>query len=383
MKYKVSTDLNFMLGNHAVVEGAIAAGCRFFAGYPITPANEICEEFSKKMPKVGGIFIQMEDEIASICAVIGASWTGLKAMTATSGPGFSLMQEGIGYAAATETPCVIVDVQRIGPSTGSIFGQQGDIMQARWGSHGNCYEIIALAPSSVQDMFDLTIEAFNLSEEYRVPVILLAEATVGHLYETITIPKTEKITIVNRKKPSVSPEKFIPYEAPENTAPPMPAFGDGYRVYYTGHLHTREGYPVLSMPKFPLAEKVLRRISKKISLNIDKIVKFETKYVDDAKIIVVSYGFSARAALKAVLEAREIGIKAGYFRPVVIWPFHHQKVREVCASAKTIIVAEVNNGQILHEIQRSVGDSSKVVPLLKFVDTHTPDEILAKIKEVT
>jgi len=372
---------NFMLGNHACVEGALAAGCRFFAGYPITPATEIAERMAKRMPEVGGVFIQMEDELASVCAIIGASWAGLKAMTATSGPGFSLMQEGIGYAVATETPCVIVNVQRIGPSTGSIFGQQADIMQARWGTHGNCHEIIALAPSSVQEMFDLTVDAFNLSEEYRVPVILLTEASVSHLSESLAIQGTEEIKIVNRRKPTVPPESFLPWDAAENEAPPMATFGDGYRVYYTGHLHTGEGYPVLSLPKYPLAEKALKRLSSKIRLNIDKITRVETRYLHDAVTIVVSYGSSARAALRAVLEGKNAGIKVGYLRLITVWPFDHAKIRELCASADKVIVAEVNNGQIFHEIERSIGSSEKVVPLLKLADTHTPSEILAKIEE--
>lgn len=369
----------FMSGNDACVEGAIAAGCRFFAGYPITPASEIAERMSRRMLDVDGVFIQMEDEIASICAVIGASWTGLKAMTATSGPGFSLMQEGIGYAIATETPCVIVDVQRVGPSTGSIFSQQGDVMQARWGSHGGCYEIIALSPCSVQEMFDLTIKAFNLSEEFRVPVILLSEAAIGHLSERLVIP--ERIHVVSRRKPNVPPGEFKAFKALENEAPPMASFGDGYRVYYTGHLHTIEGRPVLSLEKYSLAEEVFKRISSKIKLNIDRITMFDAKYVDDAKVIVVSYGFSSRAVLRAVNEARNNGVKAGYLRLITLWPFNHHKVRELCSYADTVIVAEVNNGQILHEVQRAI-PSRRVIPLLKLVDTHTPSEVLAKIKEV-
>jgi len=382
MTKSIKSGMHFMLGNHAVVEGAIAAGCRFFAGYPITPASEVAEKMAQRMSEIGGTFIQMEDEIASICAIVGASWAGLKSMTATSGPGFSLMQEGIGYATAVEAPCVIVDVQRNGPSTGSIFSQQGDVMQARWGVHGNVSEIIALAPCSVQEMFDLTVEAFNLSEEYRVPTILLAEAAVGHLGESLIIPEPDQIQVVNRKKPTVSPEEFVPWAASEKDSPPMATFGDGYRVYYTAHLRTEKGYPVLSLPKYPLAEKVLKRFSSKIELNISKIAKFETKYLDDAKIIVISYGSSSRAALRAVLEARKTGIKAGYLRLITIWPFYHQKIKELCALAHTIIVAEVNNGQIVHEVQRSIGSSEKVVPLLKLVDTHTPNEILVKIEEV-
>lgn len=369
----------FMSGNDACVEGAIAAGCRFFAGYPITPANEIAERMAHRMFEVDGVFIQMEDEIASICAVIGASWTGLKAMTATSGPGFSLMQEGIGYAIATETPCVIVNVQRIGPSTGSIFSQQGDVMQARWGSHGGIYENIVLSPYSVQEMFSLTIEAFNLSEEFRVPVILLSEAAIGHLRERIVIPG--EINVVNRRKPTLSVKDFKPFKALENEAPPMASFGDGYRVYYTGHLHTAEGYPVLSLEKYQLAEEVLKRISSKIKLNIHRITMFDTRYIDDSEIIVISYGFNARSALRAVNEARRKGIKAGYLRLITLWPFNHQKIRELCSHVDNVIVAEVNNGQILYEVQRAL-PSKNVTPLLKLVDAHTPIEILSKIREV-
>ncbi len=371
----------FMLGNHACAEGAVAAGCRFFAGYPITPASEVAEHLAKRMPEVGGICVQMEDEIASICAVVGASWTGTKAMTATSGPGFSLMQEGIGYAISTETPCVIVDIQRIGPGTGSIFGQQGDVMQARWGTHGNTHEIIALAPSSVQDMFDLTVEAFNLSEQYRVPVILLAEASIGHLRETLVVPESRQTKVVTRRKAMVIPEKFAPFEAPEAEAPPMVSFGDGYRVYYTGHLRTPQGYPVLSLERYPAAEKGLRRLASKINLNIGKIAKFETHYLEDADAVVISYGSTARAALAAVEEARRLGIKAGYLRLITVWPFHHEAIRRYCESAENIIVPEVNNGQIVHEVERAIGNSKKIVPALRLADTHTPREILAKLRE--
>ncbi len=371
-----------MLGNHACALGAIYAGCKFFAAYPITPQSEIAEEMSRLLPKVGGIFIQMEDELASICATIGASLTGLKAMTATSGPGFSLMQEGIGYAIATETPCVIVNVQRVGPSTGSIFGQQGDIMQARWGTHGGIYEIIALSPSSVQDLFNLTIQAFNLSEEYRVPVIVLSEASVSHLRETLKVPDINEINLVNRKLATCDPNEYKPFEAPLNECPPMAILGSGYKVYYTGHLHTEEGHPVLSLVRYHLADKVWRRLSNKIKSNIDKIIRLETKYIEDAEIIVIAYGMSARAALKAVMDAREMGIKAGMLRLITIWPFHDSLIRKLCASARSIIVAEVNNGQILYEVKRAVNNDQKVIPLLKLVDTHTPDEILLKIKEV-
>ncbi|NIM46317.1 MAG: 2-oxoacid:acceptor oxidoreductase subunit alpha [Nitrososphaeria archaeon] len=371
-----------MMGDHACAEGALMAGCRYFAGYPITPASEIVEWMSRRMPEEDGVFIQMEDELASICSVIGASYTGVKAMTATSGPGFSLMQEGIGTAFASEIPCVIVDVQRIGPGSGGIMSMQGDVMQARWGTHGNVHEAIALSPSSPQDMFDFTIDAFNLSEEYRLPVIVLSETAVGRLSETVEIPDPEDIKIVNRKKPTVSPEEFILLEAPEDSAPPMPSFGEGYRIFHTTHTRTLQGRPVLSLIKYPLTEAVRKRLTNKIRLNLDKITRLETEFIDDADVITLAYGLSARAARRAVLQAREMGIKAGYLRPITIWPFHYERVGEIFEEAKAIVVAEVNTGQIFYEVKASVGKDKNVVLCPKLVDTHSPDEILMKIKEV-
>ncbi|MFQ5711927.1 MAG: 2-oxoacid:acceptor oxidoreductase subunit alpha [Candidatus Geothermarchaeales archaeon] len=370
-----------MMGDYACAEGAIMAGCRYFAGYPITPATEIVERMAYRLPQVGGTFIQMEDELSSICSVLGASYAGVKAMTATSGPGFSLMQEGIGYAVATEIPCVIVDVQRIGPATGGVMSMQGDVMQARWGTHGNCHEIIALSPSSAQDMFDFTVEAFNLAERYRVPVFLLSETAVGRLSETVEIPSPEDIKVVNRKKPRVPPERFVLLKASKRSVPPMPTFGDGYRVFHTAHTRTVRGRPVLSLIQYPEIDPIRRRLSSKIRLNIKRITRLQKRFVDDADVIVVSYGMSARAALRAVREARERGIKAGYLRLITLWPFDYERVGEICGGAKKVIVAEVNAGQIYHQVRASVGEPTKVVGCFKLVDTHSPEEILMKIRE--
>lgn len=318
-KGTIITGTHFMSGDDACAEGAIAAGCRFFAGYPITPATEIAERLAERMPEVGGVYIQMEDEIASITAVIGASYAGLKAMTATSGPGFSLMQESIGLAVMTEAPCVIVNIMRGGPSTGqpTLSGQQ-DVMQAKWGSHGD-YEIIALSPSSVQEMFDLTVEAFNLSEIYRVPTILLADAVVGHMWEKVVIPPPEKIKIVNRKKPIVSPEKYLPFMPDEDLVPPMACFGEGFNFHATGLTHDEYGYPQTQSSE--AQEKLVKRLCDKIRNNAEKIMKVEEVMLEDAEIVVLAYGIVARAALSAVRKARAEGIKTGLFRPVTLWPF--------------------------------------------------------------
>jgi len=299
MNRAVFTGTHFMSGDLACAEGALAAGCRFFGGYPITPATEIAERMARRMPEVGGIYIQMEDEIGSIAAVIGASYAGKKAMTATSGPGFSLMQENIGLAVMTEAPLVIVDIMRGGPSTGqpTMPGQQ-DIMQAKWGSHGD-YEIIALAPSSVQEMFDLTIECFNLAEIYRVPVILLADEIIGHMWERVKIPPPDEIVIVNRKKPKVPPNEYHPL------VPPMACFGEGYRFHATGLTHDEKGEPkTVSIEE---QNKLVRRLCDKIRKNADKIIKVEEVMLEDAEVAVIAYGIASRAALSAVAFSRKTG----------------------------------------------------------------------------
>jgi len=341
--------VEFWNGNIACAEGAIAAGCRFFAGYPITPSSEILEHMAKRMPEVGGVFTQMEDELAAIAAVIGASWGGVKAMTATSGPGFSLMQEGIGYACMTETPCVIVDVQRAGPSTGQATkAAQGDVMQARWGTHGD-HEIIALAPNSPQEMFDLTVRAFNLSEMYRVPVIVLADEIVAHMWEKVRIP--DDIEIVNRRKPSRPDEQIFGHEL-DTGVPPMPAFGEGYNLLVTGSTHDGYGFRKTADPL--VHRKLVTRLVNKIRKNAEKIVDFEIYGCDpeDAEVMVVSYGCTSRSADEAVRQALEEGIKAINFRLRTIWPFPEKALRELAERVKLIVVPEMNLGQLYFEVER-------------------------------
>jgi len=377
-KETVLTGAHFMNGDVACAEGAIAAGCRFFAGYPITPATEIAEHLSQRMPEIGGIYIQMEDEIGSIAAVIGASYTGLKAMTATSGPGFSLMQENIGLAVMTEAPCVIVDVMRGGPSTGqpTLPGQQ-DVMQAKWGSHGD-YEIIALAPSSVQEMFDLTVEAFNLSETYRVPTILLADEIVAHMWEKVVIPPAEKMKIVNRKKPNVPPEKYMPFMPDDDLVPPMACFGDGFSFHATGLTHDEHGYPQTQSSE--VQQRLVRRLCDKIRKNADKIIRVEEVMLEDADVVVLAYGIVARAALSAVRKAREEGIKAGLLRPITLWPFPEKNVAKIAKQAKAIVVAEMNCGQLVREVERSAKETPVVFLSKLGEDPHTPMEILEAIR---
>ncbi|MCS7125150.1 MAG: 2-oxoacid:acceptor oxidoreductase subunit alpha [Candidatus Bathyarchaeota archaeon] len=374
----VLTGVHFMSGDIACAEGAIAAGCRFFAGYPITPATEIAEHMAARMPEVGGIYIQMEDEIASIAAVIGASYAGLKAMTATSGPGFSLMQENIGLAVMTEAPCVIVDVMRGGPSTGqpTLPGQQ-DVMQVKWGSHGD-YEIIALAPSSVQEMFDFTVEAFNLAETYRVPTFVMADEIVAHMWERVVIPPPENIRIVNRKKPSVSRDDYMPFMPDDDLVPPMACFGEGYRFHATGLTHDERGYPRTQDSE--VQTRLVQRLCDKIRKNADKIVRVEEVMLDDADVVVVAYGIVARSALSAVRRAREQGVKAGLLRLITLWPFPGKHVAKAAEKAKAIIVPEMNCGQIVREVERAAKTTPAYhVPKLG-ENPHTPMEIFAAIR---
>jgi 2-oxoglutarate ferredoxin oxidoreductase subunit alpha len=372
------TGAHFMNGDVACAEGAIAAGCRFFAGYPITPATEIAEHLSQRMPEIGGIYIQMEDEIGSIAAVIGASYTGLKAMTATSGPGFSLMQENIGLAVMTEAPCVIIDVMRGGPSTGqpTLPGQQ-DVMQAKWGSHGD-YEIIALSPSSVQEMFNLTVEAFNLSETYRVPTLLLADEIVAHMWEKVVIPSAEKMKIVNRKKPNVSPEKYMPFMPGDDLVPPMACFGDGFSFHASGLTHDEHGYPQTQSSE--VQQRLVRRLCDKIRNNADRIIRIEEVMLGDADVVVIAYGIVARAALSAVRKARDEGIKAGLLRLITLWPFPEKGVAKVAKQAKKIVVAEMNCGQLVREVERSAKETPVVFLSKLGEDPHTPMEILEAIR---
>ncbi len=369
----------FMSGDIASAEGALAAGCRFFAGYPITPATEIAEHMSRRLPEIDGVYIQMEDEIASIAAVIGASYAGVKSMTATSGPGFSLMQENIGLAVMTETPCVIVNVMRGGPSTGqpTMPGQQ-DVMQARWGSHGD-YEIIALAPSSVQEMFDLTVEAFNLAEAYRVPTFVLADEIVGHMWERVDIPDPEKLKIVNRKKPENPPTtEFAPFKPDADLVPPMAVFGQGYHFHATGLTHDERGYPRTDSPE--AQTKLVQRLCNKIRKNKDKIVHVQPTMLEDAEVAVVAYGIAARAALSAVKKARTAGIKAGLLRLVTLWPFPDEYVGQVAKNVKSIVVPEMNCGQILREVERAAKETPVTFLSKLGEEPHKPQEILEAIR---
>ncbi|KUK00686.1 MAG: 2-oxoacid:acceptor oxidoreductase subunit alpha [Methanobacteriales archaeon] len=369
----------FIQGNQACARGAIKAGCRFFAGYPITPSTEIAEEMALLLPREGGIFIQMEDEIGALGAVIGAAWSGLKGMTATSGPGFSLMQEHIGYAAMTETPLVVIDVQRGSPSTGQpTMASQSDMMQARWGSHGD-YEIIALAPSSVQECFDFTIEAFNLSEKYRIPVMVMADEIVGHMRERIRIP--EKVRITRRKRPKGDPEEFIPFKAGDGETTEMPPFGEGYRIPVTGLTHDERGYPDASNPEGH--EKLVKRLCDKILSHRKDIVRVKNSHIEDADLITISYGAPSRSVATAVNDLRKEGQRVGYMKIDTPWPFPEDEVREVAESADKLLVVEMNLGQIFYEVQR-VANGVAMVELLPKLggEIHNPDEIKAKIESM-
>jgi 2-oxoglutarate ferredoxin oxidoreductase subunit alpha len=336
---------HYLSGNEAATEGAIAAGCRFYAGYPITPSSETMERMAMRLREVGGVFIQMEDEIASISAVIGASWAGAKAMTATSGPGFSLMQESIGYAAFTETPCVIIDVQRAGPCTGQATRVgSGDIMQAKWGSHGD-YQVIALSPWSVQEMYDLTLRAFNLSERYRVPAMVMADEAVGHLRETISIP--EKVEVWDRKKKRGG----SPFGTEEGDGvPPMPVFGEGERLLVTGSTHDAFGFRKTDDPQVHAA--LVERINQKIIKNSKNIIETEDYFLEDSEICLIAYGFTARTSLYVVKRLRKVGLKVGLLRLKTLWPFPEDAVREAGRKVKKVIVPEMNQGQVAGEIKK-------------------------------
>lgn len=353
----VMTGTYFMNGDHACCEGALAAGCRFFAGYPITPATEIAERMSRRLPDCGGIYIQMEDELASIAAVLGASWGGVKSMTSTSGPGFSLMMENIGLGLCTETPCVVCNVQRAGPSTGlPTLVAQGDMMQARWGTHGH-YEVIALSPSSPQEMFDFTVRAFNLSEQYRLPVIILADEVIGHMNERVVIPEEKEIEIVNRRKPAVPPEVFKPFHPDDDGIAPMASCGEGYRIHVTGLTHDERGYPVMDAET---QRQMTDRLIRKIKNNLEKIIRTENTYLDDADIVVVAYGISARSAKQAVREAREKGVRAGLIKLETVWPFPEELIRSLAPSLKGLVMPEINAGQMVLELERCAGGACPV-----------------------
>ena len=355
VKPKILTGEHFMTGDVACAEGAIAAGCSFFGGYPITPATEISEHIARRLPEVGGRFIQMEDEIAAITSVIGASCAGVKSMTATSGPGFSLMMESIGLAICMETPCVVVNVQRAGPSTGlPTQGAQGDMMQARWGSHGH-YEIIVLAPSSAQEIFYQTIMAFNLSETYRVPVLIMTDEVIGHLSERVIIPDIKTIRTLERQKPKGRKDRFKPYKPGPKGVPLMAAAGDGYNIHMTGLTHGENGYPVMTVETH---DEMINRLVGKIRQNVDDIIKTEAYRLDDAEIVIVSYGVSARTSLAAVEDARTLGIKAGLLRLITVWPFPEEQIRKLAETVKFFVTVEINLGQIHLEVERCAGEKA-------------------------
>jgi 2-oxoglutarate ferredoxin oxidoreductase subunit alpha len=387
MRYKRDPDrirevlggkVQFVMGDVACAYGAILAGCSFFGGYPITPASEIVEEMARLLPRVGGIFIQMEDEIGSLAAVIGASWGGAKAMTATSGPGFSLMMENYGYAVITETPCVIVNVQRTGPSTGQpTMGAQGDMMQARWGTHGDI-EAIALAPSTVQECLDLTIEAFNLSEKYRHPVCLMTDGEIGHLRERVVIPDEKNLKLIDRVPATIEKDKFIPFsksQTRDSKVPDFPTFGTGYHPYVTGLSHDIMGFPATDKQKEH--EEMITRIVTKISDDREKLTMVEKVHLEDAKIAFVSYGASARSAEAAVELARKKGIKVGLLRLKLVWPFPIKEIEELSTQVDKIIVPEMNLGQILHPVREYVEGRCKVISAPKTGgELHYPAELL-------
>ncbi|MBN1661692.1 MAG: 2-oxoacid:acceptor oxidoreductase subunit alpha [Anaerolineae bacterium] len=366
------TGEHFMLGDHAATEGAILAGCRFFAGYPITPATEIAERASVRMPQVGGVYIQMEDELASMNAILGASWAGIKSMTATSGPGFSLMMENLGLGIMLETPCVLINVQRGGPSTGlpTLVGQQ-DMMQARWGSHGD-YEIIALSPTSPQELFDLTIRAFNLSEKYRTPVLVMTDAEVGHMTEKVVIPAPDQVEIINRwqvRRGDVEPDHFRIFrdsqagnghghEIIAGYVSPMVAAGEGYRIHVTGLTHDERGYPVMNAQA---NEWNVTRLVDKVRMHRADIIQVEEQHLDDAEVVVVSYGISARTSLWPIEQARQEGIRVGYLRLITVWPFPDERIREVARDIRAFVVPEINMGQIVREVERAAAGQAHVL----------------------
>jgi 2-oxoglutarate ferredoxin oxidoreductase subunit alpha len=373
------TGTHFLDGDQACAEGAIAAGCRFAAGYPITPSTEIVERFAQRVPMLGGMLIQMEDELASSIAIQGAVWAGAKAFTVTSGPGFSLMMEHLGLAAMTEVPLVIVNVQRGGPSTGlPTLPGQADMMQARWGSHGD-YEIIALSPMSPQECFDQTVEAFNLSEQYRTPVLVMMDECVGHMTERVVIPPADRIEIVPRRYTQKRPGEYLPFRPESDGVPEMVQAGEGYHIHITGLTHDERGYPAMNAET---QKKLVGRLVNKIKNNADAIARYEEVRTDDAQVIVVAYGITSRVALRAVQMARAQGIAAGLLRLQVVWPFPGKRIRDLAArdGLSGIVVPEMNLGQMVYEVERCAGGRVPVVPVTHAGGSvHHPEEILQAI----
>ncbi len=355
---RVLTGSHYLDGDHACTEGALSAGCDFIAGYPITPSTEVVERFARRIPSIGGTFIQMEDEIASITAVLGAAWAGGKVMTVTSGPGYSLMMENIGLGAMLETPVVVVNVQRSGPSTGlpTMVGQ-ADIMQARWGSHGD-YEIIALAPQSPQEAYTLTIEAFNLSEKYRVPTMVMLDECVGHMTEKVVIPEADTIELTPRRMTKKKVGDYLPYEVGKDMIPDMAHAGQGHRYHITGLTHDERGYPDMSAER---QDTLVRRLCDKIRKNADDIVMLEEDKIKGAEVIVVCYGITSRVSQAAIAGARKKGIKVGCVRMLTIWPFPENRIRTLAKKVKAFVVPEINYGQVSLEVERCAGGKADTV----------------------
>lgn len=386
--YNDKKEIVLMQGNEAVAKGALQAGINFYAGYPITPSTEIAEVLAQELPKKGGKFIQMEDEIAGISAIIGASLAGAKAMTATSGPGFSLMLEGIGFAKMTETPCVVINVMRGGPSTGlPTSPSQGDIMQSKWGNHGDAPAIV-LYPNSVLENYELTIRAFNLAEKYRTCVVLLSDEVLGHMRETVELPSLKKVKIVNRIKPTVPPEWYKHYEDNPKYISPVANFGEGYRFHVTGLAHDSMGFPTNKSEEISI---LMKRLRKKVTHHINDLVQVESFYLDDATTVIFAAGITSRAAKAAVKIARKSGRRLGLLRPLTIWPFPDDAVRKYLSNKKAIIVPELNQGQLSLELRRVMGGvwnidtrkSKKIIEVRKNNgELITPEEILKAIKEV-
>ncbi len=375
----VLTGEHYLDGDHACSEGALAAGCRFVAGYPITPSTEVAERISERFPEVGGVFIQMEDEMGSMAAVVGAAWGGVKSMTVTSGPGFSLMMENIGLAAMMEAPCVVINVQRGGPSTGlPTLPGQADMMQARWGSHGD-YEIIAISPNSPQECFEVVIKAFNLSEKYRVPVMVMTDECVGHMTEKVVIPSAEEIELYPRRYTKLPPDQYLPFKVGKDLIPDMIKAGNGYKIHITGLTHDEKGYPVMN---WQAQEKLVRRLVDKIRLHADELVDVEEMQMDDAEIVIFSYGISSRVSIPALQKARREGMKVGLFRPIIVWPFPEKKVRALADKVKAFVVVEMNYGQMYYEVERCVCGKAKTLLVPHGGGwVHDPEDIYKAIKE--
>jgi len=376
----VAKKVALLQGNQACAAGAVYAGCKFFGGYPITPSTEVAEELSIELPKVGGKFIQMEDEIGAMASVIGASLTGAKSLTATSGPGVSLKQELIGYACIAEVPCVIINVMRGGPSTGMPTGPgQSDVMQAMWGTHGD-HAAIALVPSSVQEIFSETVRAFNLAEKYRMPVQVLFDEIVGHMRERIVFPEPGELEIIDREAPSVGPDEYKPYDSTKGQIPPLAAFGSGYKYHVTGLNKADDGFPTT---KASLVDAEERRQIAKVMDNIADIESFEEYLTEDAEVLIWAYGSTARSARYAVNELRKEGVKAGLFRPITLWPFPAKRTAELAVQCKAIVVSEMNLGQMILEVERAAKGNCVVAGEFR-VDGEpiNPGQIMKKVKEV-